>query len=115
MLVYLLCTCVNGLSLLWISSEEDRVSITVTSVVGASIIIIARAEEIHFLPNQVESQPVHEHGLCCGNGHGQVHAQLILGSSDQNALCGRLGQDLQPQRSDLQRAHGQTLMNTQER
>ena len=55
------------------------------------------------LSDQVVGEPVHEEGLGCSYRHGQVHPQLVPGSPHQPSLRGRLRQQLQTQRADLER------------
>jgi len=55
------------------------------------------------LSDQVVGEPVHEDGLRRRDRHGEVHPQLVPGSSHQTPLGRRLGQQLQAQSSDLRR------------
>ena len=65
------------------------------------------------LSDEVVGEPVHEDGLCSCYRHGEVHPQLIPGSSHQPALCRRLGQQLQTQSADLWREGVQVLIRRQ--
>lgn len=42
------------------------------------------------LSDEVVGEPVHEEGLCRRYRHGEVHPQLVPGSSHQPPLCRRL-------------------------
>lgn len=58
---------------------------------------------LEFLSDEVESEPVHENGLCCCYSHGEVHPQLVSGSSHQLPFCCCFWQQLQTQSAYLRR------------
>lgn len=60
-----------------------------------------RACESQLLSDEMVGEPVHEDGLRCCYRHGEVHPQLVPGSSHQLPLSRRLREELQTQRADL--------------
>lgn len=46
---------------------------------------------VRVLSDQVVREPEHKDGLCRRYRHGEVHPQLVPGSSHQLALCRRFG------------------------
>lgn len=70
-------------------------------VFWAKFIFMGRVLQV--LSDEVVGEPVHEDGLCCCYGHGEVHPQLVPGSSHRPTLRRRLRQQLQTQSADLTR------------
>lgn len=60
------------------------------SVQTAKFISHAVGCVVQVLSDEMVGEPVHEDGLCCCYRHGEVHPQLVSGSSHQPPLCCRL-------------------------